>query len=473
MSVGALRAIGQAQISRSGVLMSDALHLERGGQIWHVAEVADERDTTVLALEQDHALQDLGIAAVHADRVTASTRTARNTRPAEVLPAHSAPARIADWSDGEAVMVRVGEVWDTRALTIDEIGGIQDSMYGWARFESSPVVSSVAMKRVGLHVPGPDGLLASHERELHEIQAEADVRLASEVLAITGSIGRLHRDICSVERLCIEPSPATSMCRRFDPSTPLGPALRAAQVQLATMGTTSGTIDGLAVSCSTLTPPSPYNRFCQTDGLPCTLPHDPTSISCNRLGVCGAQTPAGASDEVGDIIGAQWSGTAFTALCANDCQLAIESFPNSCYQERCGAGTGQCTGTESDTQCNTLIATNALGNPSCGGPFDCYGLISNPGPLDPTIVSAGQTIGGFRGCRRVGACSVGGACFAEGTDYEQCVQCNPTANSNALLSRSFGYRGMKPPGAPERCGQCGTGGACIDRIPQPSFCDVD
>lgn len=134
----------------------------------------------------------------------------------------------------------------------------------------------------------------------------------------------------------------------------------------------------------------------------------------------------------------------------------------------CAKGTGQCTGIESDTQCNTLIATNALGNPSCG-PFDCYGLISNPGPLDPGIVSTGQTIGGFVGCRRVGACSVGGTCFAAGSDYEQCVQCDPTANSNALLSRSFGYCGMKPPGAPERCGQCGTGGACSDRIPQPSF----
>ena len=721
----------------------------------------------------------------------------------EVLPAHSAPPRIADWSDGEAVMVRVGEVWDTRALTIDEIGGIQDSMYGWARFEPSPLVSSVVMARVGLHLHGADGVLASHEREgtvslyLHEIQAEADLRQVSEVHAIIGPIDELaylgadgqsvpagatmtvpcqallrdesgaeeeptegvyscrvsidgyvrvsgpgltgfllpggtrgidvrpagrmgrtgaavrrsaspsvaievctpigstrscgcgtrtqrclpgggslgvwgpctgtevcnncdddsdgnvdegtatgecndglgctadgcgslfpgaprqcinlptpalcrrgactvgvcagwtagttpsqptqrtrgatpwpgntgcqwresdnwcetqwdrcncngmarcdgtgvapwsgtvppttvpsylgtslaackdrppvglqsevgdvpgtvlvlcstdsqcatnqicnagacqnlrnggcenNRDVCSVERLCIEPSPATSMCRRFDPSTPLGPALRAAQVQLATMGATSGTIDGLAVSCSTLTPPSPYNRFCQTDGLPCTLPHDPTSISCDRLGVCGAQTPAGASDQVGDIVGAQWSGTGFTPITANDCRFAIESFPNSCYQERCGAGTGQCAGLESDTQCNTLVATNALGNPSCGGPFDCYGLVSSPGPLDPAIVSAGQTIGGFQGCRRVGACSVGGACFPAGSDYEQCVQCDPTANSNALLSRSFGYCGFQPNGlAPERCSQCGIGASCNPRVPTPTLCDL-
>ncbi len=284
-----------------------------------------------------------------------------------------------------------------------------------------------------------------------------------------------NQNVCSVDRVCIEPNLITSTCRLFNPAVNLGgPALRAAQLQLQSLGVTSSTIDGLAVSCSTQTPPFPYNLLCQTDGRPCTVPHDPSSIVCTpSTGSCSAQTPVAAGQQTADIIGAQWNGTGFQPLFGNDCSAAIEGNPNSCYQETCEASTGLCAATMSNAVCNEPVAVSSLGNPSCGGPFVCTGLVSAPGALDPsTVGSFGQVIGGFQGCRRQSFCAAGTDCFAAGDVQPSCQRCDPVVSSNGLLPRTSGQcGGFTSIGTAERCGQCVTPGACVSRSPLPPGCD--
>ncbi|GAB4216663.1 MAG: hypothetical protein OHK0013_43440 [Sandaracinaceae bacterium] len=284
-----------------------------------------------------------------------------------------------------------------------------------------------------------------------------------------------NRNVCTVDRVCLEPFPATSQCRRFNGDS--GEALRAAQVQLASFGTTIGTVDGRNVICSTAPIPYPYQHFCQTDGLPCTLPHRPESISCSRLGVCGAQTPAPGGGEEADIIGAFWHiGTLrFEELPGNDCQGFIESHPNSCYQERCGSGTGLCEGFAAQEICQTnATALNAMGAPSCGAPFVCDGLVTSPGPLDPsTTGSFGQIHNGFQGCRRQGFCWSDGQCYPQGVVQRECRICDPLVNSNALLPRTSGLCGPPVAGAPELCSYCSTAATCEVRFPYPPGCSPD
>jgi hypothetical protein len=286
-----------------------------------------------------------------------------------------------------------------------------------------------------------------------------------------------NRNACSVDRVCIEPHPSTSTCRLFDPTVKAdGPALRAAQVQLQSLGVTSSTIDGLAVSCSTQTPPFPYNLLCQTDGRPCTVPHDPSSISCNpTTGVCGAQTAVTtAVVQAADIVGAQWNGTGFVTLLGNDCTTAIEGNPNSCYQEVCQANTGLCNAQASDAVCNQPVARAALGRPDCGGPFRCSGLVAGPGAVDPsTVGSSGQIIGGFQGCSRQSWCLDGATCYPAGEVQPQCSSCIPEVSSNRLLPRANGFCDFMPDGFIERCGRCVSPGTCIARNPVPPGCSLD